>query len=329
MAGAYQIIVEIFFFLIIALAGFAIGKSAYGLILVFANRLVKKTKSSLDDYVLKAAEGPLEAIIIVLTLYVLSDFVAELSRMRDLSLHYSLAILVILIAYSLSEIFGALLRWYYDEGRAIGHLKMDVTLLPFIRKASKIIILFLGMTLSLSILGIDVTAILTLTSIIALVLGLASQESLANIFAGLALQLDRPYLYGEYLRFPTGEVAKLIRIGLRSTRFEDLGGNIMFISNSEFAKLRLTNLSKPAQEFKATISAEIPLKVGVGRIESIIRKEIAAGKVPGLSRREFSVAVEKVNKDQYVAGIDIWVSDFNGFGKARNYINRSLLKMVG
>jgi small-conductance mechanosensitive channel len=201
-------------------------------------------------------------------------------------------------------------------------------LLPFIRIATKIVIMFLGFTWALAIVGFDIAGLLTLTSVVALVLGLASQESLANIFAGLALQLDRPYVYGEYLRFSTGEVVKLQRIGLRSTRLEDLNGNLMMISNSEFAKQRITNLSRPAQEFQTIVSINLPIKSNFSKFEELVSGEFARRKVPGVTRSEFSIFMEKVSMDNYSINIEFWVPDYKRLRKAKDYLNRKAIEFI-
>jgi MscS family membrane protein len=321
-------VMEVIALLVVIAIGFFIGKGIHQIFILLAKKITSKTKTRLDDIILRQIEGPLEAMVIVLFVFLISEYVSELTLARQIFAQYFLAIFVLLGAYLLSEIVGAFLRWYYEEGKEKSHLKMDVTLLPFIRKATKIVILFLGFTWALAIVGFDIAGLLTLTSVVALVLGLASQESLANIFAGLALQLDRPYVYGEYLRFSTGEVVKLQRIGLRSTRLEDLNGNLMMISNSEFAKQRITNLSRPSQEFQTIVSISLPIKSNFSKFEEMISVEFSKKRVPGVTRSEFSIFLDKVSMDNYSINMEFWVPDYKRLRKAKDYLNRKAIEFV-
>lgn len=321
-------IFELLALIIVVIIGLVIGKGVHQILILIAKKLTSKTKTTLDDIILRQIEGPLEALTVVLFLYLISDIIHELRLARELFSNYFLAILVLLASYLASEIVGAFLRWYYEEGKDKSRLKMDVTLLPFIRKTAKILIILLGFTWALAIIGFDITGILTVTSVVALILGLASQESLANIFAGLALQLDRPYVYGEYLRFSTGEVVKLQRIGLRSTRLEDLNGNLMMISNSEFAKQRITNLSRPSQEFQTIVGIGLPAKSNFAKFEELIGSEFEKKKVPGVSRFDYSLFLDKVTHDNYSVNIEFWVPDYKRLRKAKDHLNRKALEFI-
>lgn len=322
----FSFALTLFFLFLAIVGGFALGKLLYGIIVVFVRNLAKKTKTSLDDFVLEYVEGPLEVATIVLSVFVLSNFLPALAQVHDALVAYSLAILVLLGSYLAAEVVGAVLKWYHFEGAATSRVKVDVTILPFLRKVSRVLILFGGLVWSLSIVGIDVSGILTVTSVLMLVLGLASQETLANIFAGMAIQLDRPYVYGDYLKFTTGEVARLFKIGLRSAKLEDLNGNLMIISNSELAKQRLVNLSQPTDKFKFILQIELPSRVDFDKFKAFISKQIEASNVDGLKKSEYGVLLEKISKDNFTVAVSFWVSDFTKLAEAKSFVNEKALE---
>ncbi len=325
LVATFQPLLELAF---IAILGYFVGNAFYRLFLLFARRISKWTKSGLDDMILEYVQGPLEVAIILLFVYFLSNAFPDLAPIRTTIDRYLAAILILLGAYVVSEIFGAVLRWYYVEGKEKSKFKMDITLLPLLRKLTRVAILFLGATTSLSILGFDVSGVFALTSILAIIIGLASQETLGNFFAGMALQFDRPFVYGEFLRFPTGEVAKLLKIGLRSTRFEDLNGNLMVYSNSEFAKQRMTNLSRPTQAFKSSLSLEVGLQTDLEALQAHLSKKLAASNVPGLRPDSVTVAIERITHDGIFIQVRFWVSEYSKLDAVREAVSRSVLEFV-
>ena len=66
--------------------------------------------------------------------------------------------------------------------------------------------------------GINVTGWLASTTIIAMVLGLAAKDTVANLFAGFFIMADTPYKPGDYINLDGGERGYVKNIGLRSTR---------------------------------------------------------------------------------------------------------------
>ncbi|MBI5224881.1 mechanosensitive ion channel family protein [Candidatus Micrarchaeota archaeon] len=312
---------------LIAVVAMYLGKLVHSLVLQVTKRLTANTKTTLDDLVLQYIESPLKAVVIVLAVFLIADFVPNLGEVRQLMTKYAMGIIILLSAYIISEIVGAILKWYYLEGQKETNAKLDLTLVPFLRNASRIAIMFFGITTSLATIGIDISGILTVGTVAALVLGLASQESLANIFAGLALQLDRPYLYKDYLKLVTGEVVKLRKIGLRSTKLDDLHGSTMVISNSEFAKQRIVNLSKPGSEFKIDLVVELPIGANLEKFESHIKsKTKELEKTHGI--RGISVKIQKVGEKTCEAVVSYWIGNYQQAGDSKDLINRASLEFI-
>lgn len=312
--------------LFLAAIGLVVGKLIHKSVLFAGRKLAASTKTTLDDLVLVSVEGPLSAAGVLLVVYALSPFFDKLDFVRGVIASYSLAGIVILAAYAASEIIGAVLRWYYVEGKMESRIKVDVTLLPFARKVTRLAILFAGVTSALAIVGFDVSGLLAVASVTALVLGLASQETLANVFAGIALQLDRQYSYDDYVQFTNGDVAKLKKIGLRSTRLDDLNGSTIIISNSELAKQRVTNLSRPTQEGVVTLSFEMPF-AKASKFEEHIKKSVKAAKETGV-KNACRTTVEKLGKETAIINVEVKIADYSDVKKARDYVNRKAMEFM-
>ena len=106
------------------------------------------------------------------------------------------------------------------------------------------------------VLHIDVVPILTTSAIISIILGLALQDTLGNVFSGLALHMSNPFSIGDWIKVGEYE-GKVEKIDWRSTSIMTLSSDYVVIPNSSLSKLDLQNYSSPTtrHERLVTVSA--------------------------------------------------------------------------
>jgi MscS family membrane protein len=307
-------------------AGAVVGK----LLIRIAKALTGRTKTTLDDRLLCAIETPVESFMFIIIFYFGVGLFPHLSAANEIIVKYVWAAIIVVSTYLASEAAGAIIRWYYEEGHKTSRMKIDLTLLPLLRKISKIAIYFIGLTIALGAAGFDITGLLAVTSIAGIVLGLASQETLGNVFAGVALQLDRPFRYGDYIKFTSGEVARVRKIGLRSTVLEDLGHSTIFISNSELAKQRITNLDLPDNELRISFPADVPISADLEKLAQHLQKEISAKKFEGfMSEHPIALSVERVREKSVEISVSYSVRGHPNHARIRDFANRKILEFIG
>ena len=108
-------------------------------------------------------------------------------------------------------------------------------------------VLFLGILLiavKIAFPGTDIGALLTTSAILSIVVGLALQESLSNIFAGALLSVDRPFKPGDWIE-ADGREGKVLGANWRSTRILTRENDLLQIPNSAVAKGTILNYSVP------------------------------------------------------------------------------------
>ncbi|MFA6489648.1 MAG: mechanosensitive ion channel family protein [Candidatus Micrarchaeia archaeon] len=291
-----------------------------------------KTSSTLDDRVIAAIKAPAESFFFLIVFYFLIHSFPELAAAAAFLEGYTYAILVVIATFMLSEASGAAIRWYYEEGaqQSRSRIKVDLSLLPLVRKVTKIAIYIIGLMVALSATGFDITGLLAVTSIAGVILGLASQETLGNVFAGIALQIDRPYHYGDYLRLPSGEIAVIRKIGMRTTRLEDIASNTIIISNSEFAKLRVTNLSLPDSMGIVAVPAELPLYTDFEALRTKIEEKLVSEKPKGfMAEKGVGYWFDAVKPYSAAVSYWFWVDGFSNSFAIKKMIYREIIAFSG
>src|SRR5688572_23806990 len=96
----------------------------------------------------------------------------------------------------------------------------------------------------------SVTAFLATGTVVAAVLGLALQETLGNLFAGIALHVENSFAPGDVVR--TGEHLGIVEaIRWRGTRLRTFNNNVVVVPNSVLARERLEVF--PRDNFNARV----------------------------------------------------------------------------
>jgi small-conductance mechanosensitive channel/CRP-like cAMP-binding protein len=86
--------------------------------------------------------------------------------------------------------------------------------------------------------------LLTTSAVSAVVLGFALQDTLGNAFAGLAIQSEKPFYVGHWIRVGEFE-GRVAEVTWRATKLRTKSGNFVVLPNNIVAKEAITNYSEP------------------------------------------------------------------------------------
>ncbi len=174
-----------------------------------------------------------------------------------------------------------LYRVYLQERR-------NITLSPLMEGViTAVVYLVAGLAVFENVLGINVLPFLATSTVITLVLGLALQDTLSNVFAGVSLTLERSFKAGDciQLRIDAMNVreGEVLEIGWRSTRLRTTANTYVTIPNNQVSRYELTNLSAPSPLVARTL--EIPIKSRVSPATALSRLLDTVCACPGVERK--------------------------------------------
>jgi CRP-like cAMP-binding protein len=86
--------------------------------------------------------------------------------------------------------------------------------------------------------------LLTTSAVSAVVIGFALQDTLGNAFAGLAIQSERPFNIGQWIRVGDFE-GRVAEVTWRATKLRTKSGNFVILPNNIVSKEAITNYSEP------------------------------------------------------------------------------------
>jgi MscS family membrane protein len=206
-------------------------------------RLALKTKSELDDILIKIIEGPIILLIFTGGLGIGFQFLNVTDpAMIDLFTNAMETLLVVVVAWFFYRFIDQAIEKFLQPLTAKTHTRLDDQLMPILKNISKITIIILASIMIAENWGFNVTALIAGLGIGGLAIALAAKDALGNIFGGLMLFLDRPFRVGDWIDFDgiSGEVK---RVELRNTRIKDIDGRIITIPNARLSGSIIKNVS--------------------------------------------------------------------------------------
>jgi small-conductance mechanosensitive channel len=104
------------------------------------------------------------------------------------------------------------------------------------------------------VFGFSLQGLLATSGIIAIVLGLALQSTLGDVFSGISLSIEKPYRIGDEILLEGGAEGEVIEMNWRSTHLRNSANDVVIIPNSAIAKLRIQNHSSSARRYSGSLS---------------------------------------------------------------------------
>ncbi len=118
---------------------------------------------------------------------------------------------------------------------------------------------YLGVFLSILAFVFDVPigTLVATSGVVAIIFGLALQNTLGDVFSGIALTLGRPFVIGDWILLGDGTEGRVTENNWRSTNLLTSAHNVIILPNSVLAKVGLTNLSRPDEAYQMVLTVRI------------------------------------------------------------------------
>jgi len=220
----------------------------------------RKTKTELDDIVLKIVRTPILVLVftfgLVTSLWHLDNYLPEMI-IETLGTAWGIIFLLVLL-YLAWKLFKDILMYYGKKIAAKTETQVDDIVIPLIEKIGMVIIMMVAIMYFLGYIGIDLTMFVAGGVVVSMVLAFAAQETISNFFSGIFLMTDRPFEVGDAIILPDGDWYGVRRVGIRSTQlFRYKDATIVTIPNNKLANEKISNFSSPKDK------ARIAFKIGV------------------------------------------------------------------
>jgi small-conductance mechanosensitive channel/CRP-like cAMP-binding protein len=121
--------------------------------------------------------------------------------------------------------------------------------------------MFLGLVAFLYLQGYSITGLSISTGAAAALLAFAMQQTLGDLFAGIALSIERPFKLGERIRLADGSEGKVVDINWRATRLLAWDNSTIVVPNSNLAQQGFTNLHGHERAYAPWYEVKVPADI--------------------------------------------------------------------
>lgn len=229
-------------------SGIIIGSALLGRLMVwiekrFLRKKAEETRSKVDDMMLNVLQLPFVCGLVLFGIYVaMHCLVLPPEALSVVKIAFKI-LLSLDIAWVLNRFINNFLDDFllpYAEGKK--NSKLDVNVMKAVQKVVSGIIWIVAIITTLTLVGIDVAAMLTTLGIGGIAFALAAQDTIKNMFGGFTIFMDKPFRLGERIKV-AGFDGTVEDIGMRSTRIRTLEGRLVTIPNYKIVDSEIENVT--------------------------------------------------------------------------------------
>jgi small-conductance mechanosensitive channel len=162
----------------------------------------------------------------------------------------------------------------------------------------------------------------TATAAGAVVVGFALQDTLGNLFAGLAIQVEKPFRVGHWVNV-AGTDGLVTEITWRATKLRTKAGNFIIVPNNALSKDTITNYSQPTVETRIEVEVGVSYDAPPNDVKAVILAAIRDEPLVSTTR-EPEVLLVDFAASAITYRIRVWTTDFSADERLRDRLRSAV-----
>ncbi|MFB3854399.1 MAG: cyclic nucleotide-binding domain-containing protein [Vicinamibacterales bacterium] len=164
--------------------------------------------------------------------------------------------------------------------------------------------------------------LLTTSAVTAVVIGFALQDTLGNMFAGLAIQIEKPFRVGHWVTVG-GLEGMVTEITWRATKLRTKTGNLVVMPNNILSKEAVVNYSEPALPTRLEVELGVSYDVPPNDVKAALL-EAVKGLEAVLETPAPDVVVADFGNSAIIYRVRFWTTDFGRDGLVRDRVRTAI-----
>jgi len=160
-------------------------------------------------------------------------------------------VVILILGFITYYIVSALINKLVKKGKSSFEIKKRNTVIELLKNLFKYVLIAVCLIIVLDIYGVNVSSIVASLGIVSAVGALSLQDTLKDIINGSNIILDNYFVVGDTVTY-NNFTGKVIQLGLRTTKIQNVDGKVLTISNRNISEV--INLSQKT----SSVLIEIP-----------------------------------------------------------------------
>ena len=209
---------------------------------VWLKKLTARTQTLFDDLLLDLLNGPIKVVSFVILLHIGLGIFQWPPVLANALSKIMIIVLAASLTYMMIKLIDLMLGVWRKKASSAQDEQFHKQLFPIIRRTLKVFVIIVSFLVTAPHLGLNITGLIASLSIGGLALGLAAQDTLANMFGAVSVLIDKPFHVGDRIQLDTVD-GVVESIGFRSTRVRNLDGHLVTIPNKTVGNATITNIT--------------------------------------------------------------------------------------
>jgi small-conductance mechanosensitive channel/CRP-like cAMP-binding protein len=163
---------------------------------------------------------------------------------------------------------------------------------------------------------------LTTSAVGAVVIGFALQDTLGNMFSGLAIQVEKPFRVGHWVGVG-GHEGQVSEVTWRATKLRTKAGNLVVLPNAFVSKEAIVNYSEPAVPTRLEVDVGVSYGVPPNQVKVALLEAVANATMV-LQEPAPDVLMVEFGSSAVVYRVRFWVNDYARDGLARDQVRSAI-----
>ncbi len=164
--------------------------------------------------------------------------------------------------------------------------------------------------------------LLTTSAVGAVVVGFALQDTLGNAFAGLAIQSEKPFRIGNWIKVGDFE-GRVAEVTWRATKLRTKTGNFIIVPNNLVSRESILNFSEPAVPTRLELDIGASYLSTPGDVKAAIAEALAQV-TRVLKSPPPDALVHSFDGSAITYRVRFWVADYEFDDEARDDVRTAL-----
>src|SRR6516164_3418933 len=167
------------------------------------------------------------------------------------------------------------------------------------------------------VFDLPIQGLLATSGVVAIILGLALQSTLGDVFSGIVLSFSRPYRPGDWISVDSGTDGRVIEMNWRATYILTARRDLAILPNSTIAKSKIVNVSSPSGLHGTTATVQLDAKTSPSRGTEILEHAILNSRLI-VATPSPTITVKTINANYTEFEIAFFVEELASTTKAQN-----------